>query len=328
MDKMIKVFTSELRGIDEKEQTITAFISVGTRDRMDEVLVPEGMDRSNFYKNPIVLWAHKYDEPPIGRALWIKREGDGIISKMKFAPTEFAQEIFSLYKDGFLKAFSVGFMPKEYEDGDGEKTARRTYKKWELLEYSAVPVPAHPDALTLAIQKGTLKTETLIKSIEDNIECETGKCKTIVTKPEETDDYIRIPIRECEITATITISDDEGIKALYCGKVKKIATYLFEKAKGWTMEKAKKWVDEHKDEEKFIPKNSANAGFDELSAENKLLKNNLANLEQEIKDMRFKMYEILSTKTVTPPEMAKDEILKKIEDIFFGVIRKAQGKVS
>jgi len=64
--------------------------------------------------------------------------------------------------------------------------------------------------------------------------------------PEETDKYIRIPIAECDITATIVISKDEGIKALYCGKEKKVATYLFQKDKGWTMAKAKKWVADHK----------------------------------------------------------------------------------
>ena len=63
--------------------------------------------------------------------------------------------------------------------------------------------------------------------------------------PEETDKYIRIPVASCDITATIVISKDEGIKALYCGKDKKIATYLFQKDKGWTMAKAKKWVKDH-----------------------------------------------------------------------------------
>ena len=67
--------------------------------------------------------------------------------------------------------------------------------------------------------------------------------------PEETDKYIRIPVTECDITATIVISKDEGIKALYCGKDKKVATYLFQKDKGWTMAKAKKWVKEHKEKD-------------------------------------------------------------------------------
>ncbi len=64
--------------------------------------------------------------------------------------------------------------------------------------------------------------------------------------PEETEKYIRIPTGiRCTVTATITISAKQGIKALYCGKEKKIRTYLFLKSKGWTMEKAKKWVREH-----------------------------------------------------------------------------------
>lgn len=317
MDKMIKVFDSEIRAIDEKETTLTAFISTNARDRMDEVLDPLGVDLKNFNKNPVVLWAHQYDQPPIGKALWTKREGDtGILSKVKFAPTPFAQEIFQLYKGGFLKAFSVGFIPKEHEDGDGEKTPRRIYKKWEMLEYSAVPVPANPEALALAMQNGILTNELIIKAME----CPEGICKTTITKPEETDDYIRIPIRDCEITATITISDKEGIKALYCGKVKKIATYLFEKAKGWTMEKAKEWVKDHKE--------GNEEGLDELLAENKLIKEQLSAKEKGISDLRYEIYKSYANRHKDLPEITGDDFLKRFEEIFAGVIRKAQGKVS
>jgi len=68
-----------------------------------------------------------------------------------------------------------------------------------------------------------------------------------ITKPEETENYIRIPTgNSCTITATIWISRSKGIKALYCGKIKKIRTYLFMKSKGWTMAKAQAWVKAHK----------------------------------------------------------------------------------
>jgi len=69
-------------------------------------------------------------------------------------------------------------------------------------------------------------------------------------KVEETEDYIRIPIEgvSCEITATIDIDKGKGIKALYCGKEKKVRTLLFAKDKGWTIESAKKWYEEHKDD--------------------------------------------------------------------------------
>jgi len=73
-------------------------------------------------------------------------------------------------------------------------------------------------------------------------------------KPEETEDYIRLPIEgvSCEITATIDIDKDKGIKGLYCGDEKKVRTLLFAKDKGWTMETAKAWYEEHKEDFKAM----------------------------------------------------------------------------
>ena len=63
--------------------------------------------------------------------------------------------------------------------------------------------------------------------------------KEIITKHETTENYHHIPINPtCKITATITISASQGIKATYCGEVKKIHTYLLDVEK-WTMEEAK-----------------------------------------------------------------------------------------
>ncbi len=68
-----------------------------------------------------------------------------------------------------------------------------------------------------------------------------------IKKPEESEETIRLPVGpDCEVTATLTISADEGIKALYCGKIKKIRTYLFDKKKkAWTMASARAWVKAH-----------------------------------------------------------------------------------
>ena len=162
-----KVYTSEIKGIDDKEMTLTAYVSTATIDRSNEILDPNGVDLTNYKKNPVVLWAHNYEMPPIGKALWVKRDGEGVLSKVKFASTEFAQEIFQLYKEGFLKAFSVGFIPKTHEDKMNKSGDNiRTFTKWEMLEYSAVPVPANPDAIALAMQKGFIKNEQVKKMFE------------------------------------------------------------------------------------------------------------------------------------------------------------------
>lgn len=68
-----------------------------------------------------------------------------------------------------------------------------------------------------------------------------------IEKPEETENTIRIPVGpDCEVTATITIDKGQGISALYCGKIKKIRTFIFDKRiKAWTMATARAWIKEH-----------------------------------------------------------------------------------
>ena len=168
MNIIKKVFSSEIRGIDAENMELTALVSTNAVDRYKEVIEPDGMDAKNYRKNPVVLWAHNYEVPPIGKALWIKKDGNGIVAKVKFADTATGREIFALYKDGFMKAFSIGFIPVEAEDGDLEnpKAPRRIYRKWELLEFSAVPVPANPEAVALAVKKGLIKDEEAPEILE------------------------------------------------------------------------------------------------------------------------------------------------------------------
>jgi len=79
-----------------------------------------------------------------------------------------------------------------------------------------------------------------------------------VKKVEENDKNIRIPVPGEEgkhsehRIRTIVISEEKGIKALYCINDKKIITYIFAKNKDWTMEKAKAWVKENSKKNKSL----------------------------------------------------------------------------
>jgi len=76
--------------------------------------------------------------------------------------------------------------------------------------------------------------------------------------PEVTENYVRIRVRDPNLFVegsfrTIVLSAKEGIHAII-GKLKSdpsgstvIQNYMFELAKGWTMEKAQAWVNQHKD---------------------------------------------------------------------------------
>lgn len=143
-----------------------AIASDGVVDRHGESINQEGWNFKNFKKNPVFLWSHNSGvgeaRPPIGKVKKLWFEGKGKRSKLMFQPQfdmedDFARDIYRKYKDGFLSAFSVGFIPLEMEDN--------TYTKAELLEISAVPIPANPNA-TVQLSKSGMKTMSW-KEVED-----------------------------------------------------------------------------------------------------------------------------------------------------------------
>ncbi len=159
----VKFFTKQ--EVDEDEGTVTAVISTDAIDRDREVLSPKGADIENFLKNPVVLWVHNSFGMPVGKAIWIKKGRKKITAKVKFVRTDLGQEVFEMFKGGFLNAFSVGFIvkkahtptPDEIKKRPALAEAFRIFDEWELLEFSVVPVPANQEALATAVKEKTLK---------------------------------------------------------------------------------------------------------------------------------------------------------------------------
>ena len=310
-----KTFRPEVRAVNETEGIIDMLIPMSTDsiDREGESIDPLGWKKSlpAFRKRPVLVSSHDYHDlrKQIGEFVKIKVSEDGLFAQPKYYINEGNEEAdwaFKLASKG-MAAYSVGFIPKSWVDGDGEKEPKRTYTEQELLEISHVVVPSQRDAIQgirgksadpvineviddvlkdseLIEQDGKYwhivmpsyqeKTHTLIEHIIDDdrgirslycVDCKEDvdfmfdKAKwteeqanswvksKLVTKPEETANFIHIPVNQCPITATIDISKKEGISAKYCGKEKQIATYMFDKREpyNWTMERAKKWVADH-----------------------------------------------------------------------------------
>lgn len=151
-----------LKGIAVKSETgYRVLASTNAVDRQGDVVDQKGWDLKNFMLNPVILWAHKYDELPVGKATKVQVTDAGLELDFEFAPVEAnakAEEVRNCFENGFLNAVSVGFIPKE-KSGNIITSA-------ELLEVSIVPVPANQEALRLAVSTGALQ----IKSIEADIE--------------------------------------------------------------------------------------------------------------------------------------------------------------
>jgi len=153
-----KFYLAEPQGSNEDERSVTARVSTPDVDRDGEIILSEGIDVSEYQKNPVLLWAHRYEIAPIGKALWAKADKGGLICKFQFAPTQFADEVYQLYRGGYMRAFSIGFIPLDYDS----KT--KTHKRVSLLEVSAVPVPANQNATVMeAYEKGIIKSASLKK---------------------------------------------------------------------------------------------------------------------------------------------------------------------
>jgi len=176
----------------------------------------------------------------------------GILVDLEVFNNRVPPDILKGMLDGSLSDVSIGFLyGKEMTPGN-----------WNGSDYDFRQVNMFHDHTAYGIRKGRCSYPAcgigadqyynLEKSLNEKGEqIEVKNMSQVGHDPEETEENIRIPNHgagECKVTATIVISEDQGIKALYCGETEKIRTYLFSKEKDWTMEKAQTWVDEHKED--------------------------------------------------------------------------------
>ncbi len=134
--------------LDAEHGTFEVIISTADIDRSGESILQEGCDATNYMKNPVVLFGHDYYSLPVGVCLTMELKDGKRIAKGRFAPGDanpFAQQVRKLYDAGIIRATSVGLIVKEMKGN--------VITKWELLEFSFVPVPANPYALSLSKAK-------------------------------------------------------------------------------------------------------------------------------------------------------------------------------
>lgn len=119
------------------------------RDRDGEIVSIDGLDLTNYMKNPGLFFGHKalngtlYDM--IGTVEDIKKEVDRDGLKMvtglpRFARHQVAQDAMAMYEDGILVTGSIGFMEKGYD------SETKIITESEMLEFSLVGVPSNVEA--------------------------------------------------------------------------------------------------------------------------------------------------------------------------------------
>ena len=147
---------------DMGNRRVLFIISKEVVDRDGDILRASGCDLTNYLKNKVFLGFHNSRDFPLGKTedIWI--EADSVKAIVYFPTVEelatdpnnasekakLVDFTYHCYKTGMLNAVSVGFIPLEWiETDDGYDIL-----KWELLEFSAVAVPANQDAIAQAVK--------------------------------------------------------------------------------------------------------------------------------------------------------------------------------
>lgn len=162
-------------------RTEISFVTTDSIDRDAEVVMQTGMDWTQWRKNPTVTWAHKYDQMPIGRGLWVKKaekeDFKGFLAKTRYLdrPQDwngewFPDGVWHAVKNGFLAGKSIGFLPLEVRPpNEKEILARpelakvsRLISKTLILEYAVCPVQCNPTALLESVGKGFTYPQTML----------------------------------------------------------------------------------------------------------------------------------------------------------------------
>ena len=153
---------------DGDAKTMDFVASEESEDRFGDVIEVKGWKLVNFRRNPVFLFAHNSHQPPVGKVDHvgpneIKAAGATGLPQLLASVTwdqndPFAELLRNKYMDGFMRAVSVGFRPLEFKEGSN---GGLRFTEQELLELSAVPVPAHPKALKKAFDIPTPDLSTL-----------------------------------------------------------------------------------------------------------------------------------------------------------------------
>jgi len=151
MRSIKKFATADIGPRAVADRTFRFCLSSSRVDLVGDSLSVEGWDLDAYRKNPIVLYNHSTDKP-IGRCTGLEVVGQKLYGNICFAPAsvnEFADQIYRMVANSFIKAVSVGFVPIR-GDYASEPGRHINYSAMRLLEVSVCPLPANPDALIVA----------------------------------------------------------------------------------------------------------------------------------------------------------------------------------
>lgn len=143
----------DIKSIDDDKRIIEGIASTVATDRMDDIVEPRGA----VFKLPIpLLWQHDSNRP-VGNVIAARVSDTQISVTCQFEqvsePASLKEELdraWAMVKAKLVRGLSIGF--NAIETAQIEGTWGRRFLKWELLELSAVTIPANAEATITTIR--------------------------------------------------------------------------------------------------------------------------------------------------------------------------------
>src|SRR3972149_4460497 len=171
-----KITPPKIQESDDSTGEVIAYLSRGSEDRTGERLDPGGWELETFRQSGVITYNHAsefgvFERMPIAKWHAVWTDAEGLLAHYQYlleAPGqlgEMAKTLYYLERERALPGHSVWFEPLAWEDADGTRGERgpgdpyprmplkgRVYQRQALIEGGPVLVPAHPDAVTLAVK--------------------------------------------------------------------------------------------------------------------------------------------------------------------------------
>jgi HK97 family phage prohead protease len=165
------------------DKNLVGWASYKSVDRHGELVLPSAFAKTaeRYLKNPLFLLGHDASGAPsgglpIGSVKSLSIQDEGVQFEADFASTPVAEMVHGLYRDGHMRAFSIGFYvrgerkPSDDEVKEFGGELRNVITDLELIEISAVPAPACREALAIGVKSLEGKTfKTTAEAVKSSI---------------------------------------------------------------------------------------------------------------------------------------------------------------
>lgn len=194
-NKIIKYSTEKATKQDKR---VLRFIGSDEKiDRDGDKIITDKWNLTEYRKNPVVLFGHDYTGAPVAKTKKVWIENKQLKFDIEFPESDVSSvgdSLYKLYKNGFMNATSVGFMPDFTKITYPKKAnqPQRIYNGQTLLEISLVSVPSNARAL---LTSKSIK-EAIDNNVIDQLEldelimyCDEDKCELKTKEEIEEIDY-------------------------------------------------------------------------------------------------------------------------------------------